>query len=503
MPWQKQNMREVRLPGWSKIALATLLALGALSMWVLSAPVGAGPDDDFHLASIWCSATAPAGSCVQGAGGALVVPAVIAKSAECFAFHPEISGRCTTTFGDATATVEPDRANRPYVYPPGYYDTMGLLVGADPVRAVYAMRFLNVLIGIALVLGALWVAPRGLRQIGLLAFLLAGGPLGWSLLAGNNPSWWALLSVGLVWITFLAQAYAPSPRQAKLAVALSVLLVVMAAATRVDAIVYVVVLGGASCIGVALAGLRGRRLIGLVAVEALACALAVVTAASSAQTSFGTAGMPGTHPSSMGSIVRNLVALPDVLLGAFGYWGLGWLDTTLPMGVPIVLTLVVGGVVFHAVRGTPRWALVAWVIVLAAFIAIPLRVYYVNGISVGEQIQPRYMLPLLPAVIGLPLIRRDLDRRLRFSSLQSAIVIAALFVVYAVALFYNIRRYVTGVNDLSFDLARDADWWSTSLIGPMTAYALGCACALALLLLLRPWLSGRAASAAPRATVGE
>ena len=496
-------MREVRLPGWSKIALATLLALGALSMWVLSAPVGAGPDDDFHLASIWCSATAPAGSCVQGAGGALVVPAVISSSAACFAFHPEISGRCTTTFGDATATVKPDRANRPYVYPPGYYDAMGLLVSADPVRSVYAMRFLNVLIGVALVLGALWVAPRGLRQIGLLAFLLAGGPLGWSLLAGNNPSWWALLAVGLVWITFLAQAYAPSPRQAKVAVALGALLVVTAAATRVDAIVYVVVLGGAICIGVRLAGLRGRRLLGLVAVEALACALAAVTTLVSAQASFGTSGTAGTTSSSFGSIVRNLAALPEILLGAFGYWGLGWLDTKLPRGVPIVLTLVVGGVVFYAVRGTPRWALVAWAITIVAFIAIPLRVYYVNGISVGEVIQPRYMLPLLPAVIGLPLIRRDPGRRLRFSSLQSAIIIGAVFVAYAVALFCNIRRYVTGINDLSFDLGRDAEWWSTSLIGPMTAFVLGCACTLALLVLLRPWLSGRSAFSAPRSTVGE
>ena len=37
------------------IQLVPLLAILALACWALASPVGSSPDDNFHLASIWCA----------------------------------------------------------------------------------------------------------------------------------------------------------------------------------------------------------------------------------------------------------------------------------------------------------------------------------------------------------------------------------------------------------------------------------------------------------------
>ncbi|QIM19287.1 hypothetical protein G7066_13215 [Leucobacter coleopterorum] len=44
------------------ILLATLVTFGA---WALSSPIGATPDEDFHLASIWCGSGEREGSAVR------------------------------------------------------------------------------------------------------------------------------------------------------------------------------------------------------------------------------------------------------------------------------------------------------------------------------------------------------------------------------------------------------------------------------------------------------
>src|SRR5262245_53254713 len=83
--------RTARLKAWG--ALAVLLALGC---WALASPVGASPDEDFHLGSIWCAQGIEAGRCEQGpTAQSRLVPADVAR-ATCYAFKPETSAACQT-----------------------------------------------------------------------------------------------------------------------------------------------------------------------------------------------------------------------------------------------------------------------------------------------------------------------------------------------------------------------------------------------------------------------
>ena len=48
------------------LILAPVFALIALIAWSLASPIGASPDDDFHLASIWCADAADTAACTAG-----------------------------------------------------------------------------------------------------------------------------------------------------------------------------------------------------------------------------------------------------------------------------------------------------------------------------------------------------------------------------------------------------------------------------------------------------
>jgi len=62
------------------IYLAPVLMVLALSAWAFASPIGASPDDDYHLASIWCANESRTDLCapdpVHGDGWRLVLPGI-------------------------------------------------------------------------------------------------------------------------------------------------------------------------------------------------------------------------------------------------------------------------------------------------------------------------------------------------------------------------------------------------------------------------------------------
>ena len=48
------------------IALAPALVLVAVGAWAFASPAGSAPDDEFHLASIWCANDARTDLCKPG-----------------------------------------------------------------------------------------------------------------------------------------------------------------------------------------------------------------------------------------------------------------------------------------------------------------------------------------------------------------------------------------------------------------------------------------------------
>ena len=102
------------------LAVATaLFAFAGLGAWAIASPVGAAPDDDFHLASIWCALGDREGLCAPGdEADERTVPERLIESSRCFASYPEQSAQCLV---DDETQVSTSRGNFTGIYPPVFY----------------------------------------------------------------------------------------------------------------------------------------------------------------------------------------------------------------------------------------------------------------------------------------------------------------------------------------------------------------------------------------------
>ena len=92
------------------IHLAPVLAFLALSAWAFASPVGAGPDDDYHLISTWCAAGGSP-ECQPGSEPGTRSMDAGFRDIICYAGKKDVSAECQTAALDAEGRYETDRGN--------------------------------------------------------------------------------------------------------------------------------------------------------------------------------------------------------------------------------------------------------------------------------------------------------------------------------------------------------------------------------------------------------
>jgi hypothetical protein len=90
---------------------------------------------------------------------------------------------------------------------------------------------------------------------------------------------------------------------------------------------------------------------------------------------------------------------------------------------------------------------------------------YRARLIVGESVQPRYILPLMPMLLALVLVGPGLDRVLRLTRVQAVLIWLALTAANTAAIYANARRYVTGVDGPA--RIEDLEWWWQSAPSPI------------------------------------
>ncbi len=112
-------------------------------------------------------------------------------------------------------------------------------------------------------------------------------------------------------------------------------------------------------------------------------------------------------------------------------------------------------------------------LVVLALVAIPLYVLVAGSNLVGENVQARYLIPLLAVIAGTALLP-DADGRWRgFGRTHLIVLAAAISVANAAALHTNMRRYITGTDGDWFNLDRWREWWWPHAATPMTVWTIG------------------------------
>jgi hypothetical protein len=406
-----------------------------------------------------------------------VVPSALLE-APCFAFDSDISAGCQgTSLSDPDDLSLTSRGNFTGDYPPVFYFVMRVFVGDDIQFSVIAMRIANALLFVGLLSTSYLAAPAGLRRPLVIGSAVTAVPLGMFIVPSINPSSWAVLSGATFLVSLLGYLTAGSRRTRLTTGLLAGLSLAFGAGARADAAIYAAL---AVVVALVLTVRRERRNLALVAypvVLAIAAAIAYLSTGQSGAAEGSGGGLSLSH------LTRVLIEVPDLWVGALGKWGLGWLDTPMPALVWVttfgIFVLALG----MATRGASlrRWLAVGTV--AAASWAVPAYIQYLSGAPVGAFVQPRYILPLLTLLAVTATVRLS-GTAFRITPHQRWFAVLGLSGANALALFVNLRRYVTGFDDGGLNLDSGAEWWWDAPISPMGVWVLGSlAFALALVLL--------------------
>lgn len=466
---------------WKRLLLVVVTAaLGFISIgtWAIASPVGAAPDDDFHMASIWCSLGERQGLCGLGeAENERIVSERFSMSPYCFAGMPEESAACEV---DDEAMVPTTRGNFAGNYPPVFYAVMGVFAGPDIAVSTIVMRVFNAGILVGAITAVLALLRRGEGGPLIWSAVVTMVPLGMFIVPSVNPSSWAVISGLVVWIATYGFFSAEGRGRRIALAAIAIVLAVMGAGARGDSAVYV---GFAALAAMILSFQKSRAWLKLALLPSGLIAIGIAFFLSARQ-STGAAGVgialdssvasDPTAASPLSDLLVNLIYLPWLWTGGTGTWGLGWIDTPVPPTVWVAMLGVLVGLVFWGLRIMSRRKGTVLVLALLGLTLIPLYVLYGLEARVGSEIQPRYLLPLLIVFVGVAAFGFAHDH-LGLSRLQAGVLLAAVAIANALSLHNNMRRYISGIGDSSFNLNANIEWWWEIPVQPMTVWFVGSA----------------------------
>jgi len=482
------------------IHAAPLLAVLTLTAWAFASPVGAAPDDDYHLTSVWC-AVGGSDACAPGTQSNTRTVSTAFDAATCYAQVSTRSAVCQDAAGLALdgPTQETNRGNFERKYPGVYYAAMRTFAGDDLVHSALVMRLVNLSLFVGLATALAVLLPASRRQTLLWGWLVSMVPLGLFLIPSNNPSGWAVTGVGTAFLALLGWYEGTGKRRWALG-ALYVVGIVMAAGARDDAAIYA---AGATIVASLLTASRHREwmlrtILPLAGLVVIALLFASVT-----QTDVGVQGFSGAQsvavPGLGGSMAEpeggfalaayNLLMLPYLWTGVWGTWALGWFDTVLPSIVPWSAGAAFVAVAFAGLGLLSRRKAAAIVGVLLVLVVLPVYLLTAGGDSVGSQLQPRYLLPPIVLFSLLLATAPHGSRTVRFTGFQTFTILGAIALANLVALQVNIRRYISGSDKQGFNLDSGATWWWYGAhVGPMAVWLIGSASFIGLLVVLWPEL---------------
>ena len=465
------------------LAIVIPLAMfGALLAWGMSSAPGSSPDDDYHMASIWCAAGDVEGQCEPSASPHdRFLPRDLVKAASCFSFRPEQAASCPTS----QHLVRTDRGNWvDHSYPPYFYQFMHVFVTGDLSTSIVLMRAVNAALYVGVLTGLFFLLPRRMRPLVAWTSLVSAVPLGMFLIASVNPSGWAVLSATGLWLAMWGFFVQTGHRKWLLGV-LAVLLLLLGAGARADAAVYGVL---AMIVAAVLAFRRERRYALDLLLPAALLVVAVLLFFSGGQSDIvsGDTAVEDRQLSLSSLIFVNAKLLPQLWAGSLGFWGLGWLDTNMPGIVSITALTLFGAICFWGLRAGDWRKRLALAGVALALVVVPMYILIHDAVIVGEYVQPRYIYPLLILFGGVSLVGFA-RAGLGLTRLQLSVAGAGLVAANSIALHVNIRRYVTGIDVHNFNLDWPIEWWWDIPFSPMAVWAAGTA-AFAIVVGLLGWV---------------
>lgn len=446
----------------------------ALAGWAYSSPVGSSPDDDFHIGSIWCAEGFQTGLCEPN-GDVTVIgeqPVLIPVTRNfCYIYQPTSSGKCFD--GEQGTDLQQFRANAG-LYPGGFYKAQHLFVGSNSFNSIYMMRLFNSAIAVVFLGVALFAGARSLRIGVMAAWTFTLVPLAMFIVPSTSPSSWAFIGLATNWV-FLTTAMKPKDIRDPIIIInwfmyfASAALCILA---RSDAAVYVAF---SSVLVGMVAFLSGapKRKFSIFAIFAVLVSSVTSLMMTNQGRNFEEGGAYSSA-SDLHRLIYNTIHIVELPAGALGVnWGLGWLDTILPQIIGLVGVCLIASVISISLVDATKLRIISVIALLAFTYATISFVLNQGGYVIGELVQPRYVLPLLPLFVALITLNNERFNFFISGTVRRNFIISLVVTTHAMALFTNIRRYVTGTDrPLHLNLNEKVEWWWLQNLSPNSLFVI-------------------------------
>jgi hypothetical protein len=491
-----------------KMSLAgSLFLFVSLFCWLLSSPIGSGPDEGWHVGSAYCAwgensdcrfftdstiiydsdspdtkLSAVLGDQIvplENRSGQLLPTTNIAEvpwtMEECFRWDPKKSALCGSISDQPRTQINPSDA---VGYPNGYYKFLNVVGLFDGSTNILFYRLINIALFSILFFYFLSTSNHYERVYVLSTLSLTMIPLGLFILSSINPSGWSFTGLTFSWI-FMSRIPRLSQQRFHQTSNIFALLtsIFMAVESRYDNRIILLVVGLISFVAFDME--FRKQLIGETWRKFVVYSLGVLLVAFALlKVPILTRNYFSVNESSISIstwISHWIVRLPEVPIQVFGTGGLGWLDTFVPFVVPAIgLSLFVSAFLFSFINYDRKQILVVISTVLFLASVILSQAFEYRSLM-NNNIQGRYVLSLVTFLLGISIyVSRSPIQLFEIKALRHFAILAISF-IHMLSLFVNTQRYVNGVSQ-SFSpmiLTDTSWWWPNSPIGPNFLVILG------------------------------
>lgn len=470
----------------------------ALVAWALGSPSESSPDDEFHVANIYCladSATCRSDD-AEWPNGQIAWPANPAdrgpeyahleeiypdlwplpqpRAVPCFAFTAGPADCLNQQDPSLNTPGTPDQLG---YYPPVYYKFMSLFTLDTIRKSVVLWRLINVSLTIVVV----WISvalslPRHRRAI-VIAWLVSSVPFGVFLVASINPSAWAIIgAISLVGpLTALLTREPAPPRAFWARVTFVVVCAVMAMGARTEGILHV---GLAAAVAILLGVGRVRRPRSW---SPVLLTLIVVLA--------GSGVLLQSQADKASSLLGRVIAVPEsvVIWDQFFTWvtvlngavagPLGWLDVAMPASVATLAAAAFWGALFIGLSSMYGRKMAALGVVIMSLVAVP-AFFGILAASAGGGLQARYFLPYVYLLGFTAQVGAQGSLQPDWRVAQRWALVVALAVANSLALLAMTVHFVSGPvpganNPRAFAAVPVPEWWWDAWLSPFGNWVLG------------------------------
>lgn len=465
----------------SKAVATTLVAaisiFLSLFIWGFSSPPGSAPDDDFHLPSIWCSHGKQEGKCDpefkdDGYGK---TPAPLSPSAICFAFKSDVSALCQSSqFNWNDNTLSGSRTNEKGRFPNGFYWTLNFLIGENTLISAMIMRVFNSILATILIVTTVILSPKRIRVALIGSWVGVVIPLGLYTISSTNPSSWTVIGIGTYWAALYSFLLENHKLKKILLGSLTFTSAMISIQSRSEAGPYIIL--STLVIFILFLNFEKIKKLLLRLVFILFINLVAIYEFLTTPSTLGwSTGLPGGDENRPLKAVwfYNITEWPTFISGAIGGWPLGWLDVPVPSITYFMCLLVFAGLILSGITDLSKRKIVALSLIFSALLILPLRILALGKNFVGENVQPRYFLPLIFLFVGVALLSTDKLEEFWLSKAQIFTIIFASSIANFFSLHFVLRRFITGTDIVDWNLNRNIEWWWSFMPSPLISWSIG------------------------------